>query len=96
MKKSFQLSAVLAVISSIAQAENTQTQKALVVPPLKAAQPIEQKVSGAVRLSDAELDKITAAKATHETGHGTTIVFNPGNANLLIRHKRGATCINCF
>lgn len=48
--------------------------------------------SQAVKLSDAELDNITAGSAFVET-----VVFNPGNANVL-RINEGYTnvhCVNC-
>ena len=91
MKKSILLAAVLAAVSSVAQADNTQTQKAVPVPPLKATKPVEQKAIKAVRLSDAELDKITAGASD-----GLTFIFNPGNANVLKFNRRNFVCINCF
>jgi hypothetical protein len=57
-----------------------------------AAKPASSK---AVRMIDAELDRIVAGKATVvETGFNTWI-FNPGNASVGIIHKDGSfTCIN--
>lgn len=56
-------------------------------PPFSAAKASPQP-SRAVKLSDAELDKVTAGV--------TTIVFNPGRVNLFREHRRGLTCINCI
>jgi hypothetical protein len=57
-------------------------------PATVAAKPGPVAVSKAVKLSDAELDKVTAGV--------TTIIFNPGHANVLIFHRNGLTCINCI
>ena len=91
MKKSILLAAVLAAASTVALADNTQTQKAGAVPPLKATKPVEQKATKPVRLSDAELDKITAG-----AWDGLTFISNPGNANVLKFNRRNIVCINCF
>ena len=97
MKRLILLAAATTVAASTAAlADNTPAQEKKVTAPTVAptVQPVQ--TSKAVRLSDAELEKITAAKATHEGGHGTTVVFNPGHASFIVRHKRGSTCINCF
>jgi len=97
MKKPILLAAVLAAVSTVAQAENTPAQKAVAVPPVKATKPAPQATSRSVRLSDAELDQIIAGKAEVIHGGGTTIVLNPGNA--LVGPKslhKNLVCINCF
>lgn len=93
MRKSILFAAVLgAAISTVAMAENTPAQKAdAAVLSVKTAKPIASK---AVRLSDAELDKITAGTADHLTGDGLTFVSNPGNANVLKFTHRNIICIN--
>ena len=73
-----------------------QTKNAAVAPAVNVQQSGARLASKAVRMSDAELEKVVAASATVDAGHGITIVFNPGNADVLIRHKRGVTCVNCF
>jgi hypothetical protein len=100
MKKSILLAAVLAAISSVAQADNLSAQKAVAVPPAKAVKPAEQKATEAVRLSDAELDQITAGKADHLTGGGLTLILNPGKAMVGPDGPKitngNIVCINCF
>jgi hypothetical protein len=93
MRKSILLAAVLgAAISTVANAENTPAKKAdTAVPPVKAALPVASK---AVRLSDAELDKVVAGKADTLTGDGLTFVSNPGNASVLKFTHRNIICIN--
>jgi hypothetical protein len=61
-----------------------------------ATKPAEKKASQAVRLSDAELDKVTAGTATVITDGGLTIVLNPGNASVFKFNKNRIVCINCF
>ncbi len=96
MRKSILLAALLGVaVSAVANAENSLAQKAVAVPPVKSAKPAPA-ASKAVRLSDAELDKITAGDATQvHTGNGITIILNPGNANVFNRHTHGLVCVNC-
>ena len=97
MRKSILLAAVAALaVSTGARAESNPTQKAdAAVPPVKAAKPLASK---AVRLSDAELDKIVAGDATQlHTGNGITIIVNPGKAEVFNRHNHRFACINlCF
>ena len=94
MRKSILLAAVAALaVSTGARAESTPAQKADgAVPPVKAAKPVTSK---AVRLSDTELDKVTAGKADHLTGDGITFVNNPGKASFepKLLH-RNILCIN--
>jgi hypothetical protein len=97
MKKSILLAAVLAAVSTVAQADNTPAQKAAAVPPAKAAKPAPQATIRPVRLSDAELDQVVAGTAFVIHGGGTTIVLNPGNA--LVGPKslhKNLVCVNCF
>jgi hypothetical protein len=61
-----------------------------------ATKPAEKKASQAVRLSDAELDKITAGAAVVDNGAGLTWVFNAGNASMLKINNKRFVCINCF
>ena len=92
MKNPVLLAAVLAAISTVAQADNTAAQKAVAVPPANAVKAVEQKATKAVRLSDAELDKITAGASD-----GLTFIFNPGHANVGPKfNRRNIVCINCF
>jgi hypothetical protein len=96
MRKSILVAAVLGVaISTVAKAENTPAQKPVAVPPVK-SMPAQQKASQAVRLSDAELDRITAGGAEVIQGDGLTIVLNPGNSNILKYNKNHIVCINCL
>lgn len=91
------LGAALAVIPVAAWSDNALAQKEMQGPSKAAPKAVEKKASKAARLSDAELDKITAGDATQiHTGHGVTIILNPGNADVFDRHKHGLTCINCF
>lgn len=88
--------AVFAAVSSAAFADNTLVQKEIAaVPPVKAVKPVAQKASNAVRLSEVELDRITAGTATHVTGGGITVVFNPGHASVLKFLNKNFVCINC-
>lgn len=95
--KKLMLAAGLAVLPFAALADNSLVQKAKAAVPVKSAAQ-ENKASRVVRLSDVELDKIVAGDATQlATGHGFTVILNPGNANVLKLHKNGGvTCINCF
>lgn len=89
--------AVSAAVSTAALADNTLVQKEIAaVPPVKAVKPVAQKASNAVRLSEVELDRITAGTATHFTGGGITVVFNPGHANVFKNLNKNIVCINCF
>src|SRR5579859_5564582 len=55
-----------------------------------------KKSSKPVRLSDAQLDKISAGTAEHTTGGGLTIINNPGNADVFNLNKHGhLLCVNC-
>ena|SRR5260221_9767230 len=96
MCKSILLAAVLGVtLSTVAQADNTQAQKSLSVPPVKSVKPAAQAATKSVRLSDAELDKITAGNADHVTGGGITFVTNPGKASFEPKfNHRNIVCIN--
>src|SRR5688572_15513291 len=100
MTKSILLGAVLAAISTVAHADNTPTQKAAAMPPAKAANPAAPATTKSVRLSDTDLDQITAGKATVITGGGLTIVLNPGKAMVgpdgAKITNRNVICINCF
>lgn len=89
--------AVSAAVSSVALAENTLVQReSAAAQAVKAVKPVQQKASKAVRLSDAELDKISAGDAQVFNGGGLTLVFNPGNAQVLKFNKNHIVCINCF
>jgi len=70
------------VSASAAWADNQTTVNAA-----QSQQSAAKSPSKAVKMTDAQLDKVTA-------GH-TTIVFNPGNADVFIRHHSGLTCVNC-
>ncbi|MBI1943845.1 MAG: hypothetical protein HYS35_09280 [Betaproteobacteria bacterium] len=93
--------AVSAAVSTAALADNPLVQKEITAMPAKVVKPLELKASKAVRLSDAELDDITAGVATHFTGKGFTVVLNPGRAvveNPQASHAQrvdGFRCINC-
>jgi len=55
------------------------------------------KPSKAVRLSDAQLDKVTAGNGAEVISTGfLTIVLNPGKAEVLMRNPHHILCINCF
>ena len=91
MKKPILLAAALAAVSTVAQADNTPVQKAIAVPPAKAVKPIEKKTTQPVRLSDAELDKVTTNASDQ-----LTFIFNPGRAEVMKINRRNFVCINCF
>ncbi len=96
MRQSILLAAVLGgAVSTVAQAGNTLAQEAVAVPQVKSAKPAPQVAAKSVRLSDEELDKVTAGKAIHDTGDGITFVNNPGKASFepKILH-RNILCIN--
>jgi len=84
----------LAVVSSAALADKTQKEQAQ--PVAKAEKKIDLKGSKAMRLTDAELDKVTAGDAQVSNGGGLTIVLNPGNADILKFNHHHIVCINCF
>lgn len=88
------IAVVLAAAPFAALSDNGLAQK-VVAPAKDAPKPEQRQAAKAVRLSDAELDKVTAGSATHFTGEGFTIVRNNGNASFLKFHKNLYHCINC-
>src|SRR5690349_1854883 len=90
------LGAALAVLPLAAWSDNTWVQKETSPTPKATPKAETQKASKAIRLTDAELDKITAGTAEVINGGGLTIVLNPGNANVLKFNKNHIVCINCF
>jgi hypothetical protein len=79
MKRSMLLlSAVLAMASTAALAEDAALEKAGVA------------TSKAVKLTDAELDNVTAGSGLVATG-----IFNPGNASIFRLTDSRIQCVNC-
>jgi hypothetical protein len=76
--KNLLLALALVAIPTAALSDSTQAQKEKAAVPAKDNKPVS-----AVRLSDAELDKITAGTTTRIIGDGITFVFNPGRAAFL-------------
>jgi hypothetical protein len=82
-----------ATVSVAASADKTPPQKDSAAPVAKAA----PKASKAVRLTDAELDRVTAAGAdVIINGPGLTIIDNPGNNVIFKQNRNHLVCINCL
>ena len=87
----------LAVFSAAAFAQEHLEVKQGAVPAPKIEKAVADKSSKVVRLSDAQLDKITAGNGAEVISTGLlTIVMNPGNADVLVRKPHHILCINCF
>jgi hypothetical protein len=95
MKKLMLLAAAaLAAVSTAALADGVSVRKD--VDPAKST-PATMQLSKAVRLSDAELDKISAAGATViTTGNGVTAILNAGHKDILKFLNKNILCINCI
>jgi hypothetical protein len=86
--------ALLALAPAATFADNNASSKQAPTPLAKAV--FQQKAGKVVRLSDVELDKISAGTAEVTTGGGLTIIVNPGNADVFKLNKHGhLLCINC-
>ena len=85
-----------AVFSTGALAQEPACGAQPLVPVSKIDKSAPPKASKAIRLSDAELDKIVAGDAEVLNGGGITVVLNPGNAEILKFNKNHIVCINCF
>jgi hypothetical protein len=84
----------LAAMSTAAFAENTQKEQGQPVP--KVERKVDVKGSKAVRLSDAELDRVIAGTAEVSNGNGQTIVLNPGAGIIFKINHNHLVCINCL
>ena len=82
----------LSVAPVISFAENPAKDQPRIDTPAKAAP--QKKSPRPVRLSDAELDKITAGEALHLTGDGITFITNPGNSDAFHLNRRNIVCHN--
>jgi hypothetical protein len=68
--------------SPLALADDASTQKS-------ARPPVTKKKMTPIRLTDSQLDAITAGTAEVTTGGGLTIIVNPGHADVFQLNKRG-------